>query len=63
MQIIGAIWKPDASCVLLECDCGRVFETPADRKRVTCACGRQGHLEVIREKLMLANGVREPVAA
>lgn len=63
MRIVGAIWKPDGQAVLLECACGRVLEHAANRKRVICDCGRSGHLEVLREQLMLEYGVHDPIAA
>ena len=51
MKIVGARWTPRVNMLVIVCDCGREFEHRADRWRVRCTCGCQGHLAELRDNI------------
>ena len=51
MKIVDARWTPRVNMLVIVCDCGHEFEHRADRWRVRCPCGRQGHLAVLRDNI------------
>ena len=51
MRIIDATWTRGGNILHIHCDCGRRFQTRADRWKVKCgACRRLSHLGVLRDK-------------
>lgn len=61
MRIVGAIWTPQMNQLVIRCDCGEEFHHRADRWKVWCLCGAQGHLSDLRERYVAQNRKQQEV--
>ena len=51
MQLLDAVWTPKINMVVIECDCGFMFQRRADMWKVVCPrCGKYDNLAVLRER-------------
>jgi len=44
MRIIDANWTAKVIMIKIECECGRRFDAPADKKIIRCRCLRKGDM-------------------
>jgi len=51
LKIITARWTPQVNILLIQCECGRKFKHPANRKIVKCECGKIENLFDIRGQM------------
>jgi len=51
MKIIDAYWTPKINILTIQCSCGTLFKSRADRIRVICPkCDKVGNMFRIKEK-------------
>ena len=60
MKVLAYFWERTCNRMVVKCVCGKMFDSPLNRWRVVCKCGRVAFTEDLRKQK--TPGGNEPCA-